>query len=96
MVDVAEGIPITQSSEHHEFQLAGGGAYIVNEGFTGETGQGAIDSGGADGVAFGRLFIASPDLPHRLLEGTPLNPPRPELFYTPGAEGYTDYPTIAG
>jgi len=77
-----------------EFQLAGGGAYIVNEGFTGETGRSAIDSAAADGVAFGRLFIANPDLPRRLREGALLNPPRPELFYTPGAEGYTDYPEM--
>jgi 2,4-dienoyl-CoA reductase-like NADH-dependent reductase (Old Yellow Enzyme family) len=78
----------------HEFRLAGGGAYIINEEFTRATAQAAIDSGAADGAAFGRLFIANPDLPHRLHQAAPLNDPRPESFYTPGPEGYTDYPAI--
>lgn len=80
----------------HEFRLAGGGAYIVNEEFTGESAQAAIDAGAADGAAFGRLFIANPDLPRRLRERAPLNDPRPDLFYTPGPDGYTDYPAMPG
>ncbi len=78
----------------HEFRLSGGGAYIINEGLTAETAQAAIDSGAADGAAFGRIFIANPDLPRRLREGAPLNDQRSELFYTPGPEGYTDYPAM--
>lgn len=74
------------------FKQAGGGGYIANEKFTGESAAAAIASGEADAVAFGKLFIANPDLPRRLREKCDLNVPRPELFYGPGAEGYTDYP----
>ena len=76
------------------FKQAGGGGYIANEKFTGESAAGAIASDEADAVAFGKLFIANPDLPRRLREKRELNVPRPELFYGPGAEGYTDYPAI--
>ncbi|MBD3945635.1 N-ethylmaleimide reductase [Nocardioides ganghwensis] len=51
-----------------------------------------LDAGWIDAAAFGRSFIANPDLPRRLAEGLPLNPPRPESFYGGDAEGYTDYP----
>ena len=51
-----------------------------------------FDAGLIDAAAFGRTFIANPDLPRRLAEGLPLNPPRPESFYGGDAEGYTDYP----
>lgn len=54
-----------------------------------------LASGLADLVAFGRPFIANPDLPARLAEGAPLAAPKPETFYTPGPEGYTDYPARA-
>jgi N-ethylmaleimide reductase len=43
-------------------------------------------------AVFGRPFIANPDLVQRLRNGTPLAEPRAELFYTPGPEGYSDYP----
>lgn len=48
-----------------------------------------------DGAAFGRTYIANPDLVERLQHNAPLNEQRPELFYGGGAEGYTDYPTLA-
>ena len=54
-----------------------------------------IENGEADAVGFGKLFIANPDLPRRLREGAPLNPPRVETFYTHEVEGYTDYPALA-
>jgi 2,4-dienoyl-CoA reductase-like NADH-dependent reductase (Old Yellow Enzyme family) len=53
-----------------------------------------IASGEADAVAFGKWFIANPDLPARLQADAPLNPARPETFYASGAEGYTDYPAL--
>ena len=70
------------------------GKYIANEGFTAETAQQVIDAGEADAVAFGKAFIANPDLPQRLESGARLNPPRPELFYASGPEGYVDYPAL--
>lgn len=65
---------------------------ILNADYQLEDGQAALDSGEADAITFGRAFLANPDLPRRLLENLPLNPPRPELFYTAGEEGYIDYP----
>ncbi len=69
-----------------------GGPYIANEGFTLESGNEVIRSGEADAVAFGKLFIANPDLPARFAHGSPLNTPIPETFYGSGPEGYIDYP----
>ena len=54
-----------------------------------------IADGGADLVAFGRGFIANPDLVRRLREGAPWNELRADKLYGGGAEGYTDYPTLA-
>lgn len=71
-----------------------GGPYVVNEAFSHETAQGALDAGEADAAAFGKLFLANPDLPHRFRTGAPLNQPRADLFYADGPEGYTDYPTL--
>jgi N-ethylmaleimide reductase len=45
-------------------------------------------------VSFGAPFLANPDLPRRLREGAPLNAPEVETFYTGGARGYVDYPTL--
>jgi 2,4-dienoyl-CoA reductase-like NADH-dependent reductase (Old Yellow Enzyme family) len=72
-----------------------GGIYIVNEGFTGESAEAALAAGEADAVAWGKAFIANPDLPARLARRAELNPPRPEHFYAPGAQGYIDYPTLS-
>ncbi len=78
-----------------KLKAAFGGVYIANEGFTGESAQAALDAGWADAVAFGKAFLANPDLPERLKAKAPLNPPRFETFYGPGAEGYVDYPVLA-
>ena len=52
----------------------------------------ALLEGGASAVAFGTAFLANPDLPARIKAGAQLNSPNPDTFYSPGAEGYTDYP----
>jgi len=78
-----------------KLKAAFGGTYIANEKFTGESAQAALDAGWADAVAFGVSFLANPDLPERLRTGASLNAPNPATFYLPGAEGYTDYPTLA-
>ncbi len=72
-----------------------GGAYIVNEGYDLDSAQAAIASGEADAVGFGKLFISNPDLVERLRTGAPLNAWNFETFYTPGPEGYVDYPALA-
>jgi 2,4-dienoyl-CoA reductase-like NADH-dependent reductase (Old Yellow Enzyme family) len=71
-----------------------GGAYIANEKFTRESAEEAIASGEVDAVAFGKAFIANPDLPRRFALGSPLNEQRSEFFYSGGAAGYTDYPSL--
>jgi 2,4-dienoyl-CoA reductase-like NADH-dependent reductase (Old Yellow Enzyme family) len=72
-----------------------GGVYIANERFTYESAQAALDAGTADAVAFGKAFIANPDLPFRLRTGAALNDLVPETIYSLGATGYTDYPSLA-
>ena len=54
-----------------------------------------LTTGEADGVAFGRPFIANSDLPRRFALGAPLNDPDPKTFYVAHPEvGYTHYPTL--
>ena len=71
-----------------------GGALVANEGLTAASAQGLIDSGAADAAAFGKTFIANPDLPRRLQLGAALNDQKPDLFYGSGPAGYTDYPAL--
>jgi 2,4-dienoyl-CoA reductase-like NADH-dependent reductase (Old Yellow Enzyme family) len=72
-----------------------GGVLIANEKFTRETAEAAINAGAADAIAFGKLFIANPDLPARFERDAPLNTPDPTTFYAQGPKGYTDYPALA-
>ena len=70
------------------------GVLIGNMGYTPDEADEAISSGKLDAVAFGTAFLANPDLPARIKAKAPLNTPNPATFYTPGPEGYTDYPTL--
>ncbi len=76
-----------------------GGVFIANQGFTAETAAQEIADGNADAVAWGKWFIANPDLPARLRQGTPLNVPDASTFYVaPGGDrtrGYTDYAALS-
>jgi 2,4-dienoyl-CoA reductase-like NADH-dependent reductase (Old Yellow Enzyme family) len=76
-------------------KAAFGGVYIANEGFDPASAQALLDAGGADAVAFGKLFISNPDLPERIRNGASLAPWTMEAFYSPGPAGYTDYPSLA-
>ena len=75
-----------------------GGVLIANEGFDAVAAQQELDSGGADAVAFGRLFISNPDLPRRLQSQAPLNTPEAQTAHGYGLPdkvvGYTDYPAL--
>jgi N-ethylmaleimide reductase len=75
--------------EAHSGPIVGAGNYDVDKA------NRLLEAGLIDAAAFGRAFIANPDLPRRLAEGLPLNPQRPESFYGGDAEGYTDYPAYA-
>ena len=68
---------------------------IGNMGYTPEEASEAVASGALDAVAFGVPFLANPDLPARIREHAPLNSADPSTFYSPGAQGYTDYPSMA-
>ncbi|WP_343344593.1 alkene reductase [Sphingomicrobium sp. XHP0239] len=59
-----------------------------------KSGQKLLDRGIADFIAFGRPFIANPDLVRRMREDAPMNDPDSATFYTRGAEGYVDYPEL--
>jgi 2,4-dienoyl-CoA reductase-like NADH-dependent reductase (Old Yellow Enzyme family) len=78
-----------------QLKAAFGGVYIANEGFTRETAEQVLAAGEADAVAFGKLFIANPDLPQRFALDAQLNAWKSETFYRGGAEGYVDYPKLA-
>lgn len=69
-----------------------GGVLISNEGFTKDTAERLINEGSADAIAFGKLYIANPDLVERFEGDLGLNDPDPDTFYSGGAKGYTDYP----
>jgi len=71
------------------------GALIAAGNLTADTAEEALQSGLIQLAVLGRPFIANPDLVERLMRGAPLAEPRPDLFYTPGPEGYSDYPSLA-
>jgi N-ethylmaleimide reductase len=68
---------------------------IAAGGHTARTGAARVERGDADLIAYGKLFISNPDLPARFASGAPLTEPDRATFYGGGAEGYTDYPTLA-
>ncbi|MGJ7493346.1 alkene reductase [Variovorax sp. ZT4R33] len=70
------------------------GVLVGNMGYTAEEAEEAISAGKLDAVAFGTAFLANPDLPARIQFKAPLNTPDQSTFYSPGAKGYTDYPTL--
>lgn len=70
------------------------GPYIINQGISQEDAENEINAGHADAVAWGKLFIANPDLPKRFALKSPLNIPNPDTFYGGSEAGYTDYPSL--
>jgi 2,4-dienoyl-CoA reductase-like NADH-dependent reductase (Old Yellow Enzyme family) len=69
-----------------------GGTLILNSDYVGATAQARLAAGAADAISFGRPFIGNPDLVERLRRGIALADYDPRTAYTPGAEGYSDYP----
>jgi N-ethylmaleimide reductase len=71
------------------------GPYVAAGGFDRASAEQVLTAGLADLVAFGRPFLANPDLVQRLRSNAALNAPDMATFYTPGEKGYTDYPTLS-
>ena len=71
------------------------GTLIIAGGFDHETAEAWLRQGKVDLIAFGRKFLANPDLPERFRSGASLNADDPTTYYGGGAKGYTDYPTLA-
>ncbi|MES2264984.1 MAG: alkene reductase [Pseudomonadota bacterium] len=72
-----------------------GGVVMANGGLTPRAAEALVAEGRADIVAFGRQYVANPDLARRIAEGGPYNEPDPFTFYGGAARGYTDYPSLA-
>jgi N-ethylmaleimide reductase len=70
------------------------GTLMVAGGFDHETAEAWLEQGKAELIAFGRKFLANPDLPERLRKNAPLNPDDPSTYYGGGTKGYTDYPSL--
>ena len=70
------------------------GRIVLNSEYDAQSAQAKLDEGVADAISFGRTFIANPDLVKRFRTGAPLNRWDSDTFYTPGPEGYVDYPTL--
>ncbi len=87
-------LPLVQELRHRF-----GGPLVGNDGFGSVTSRESaarlVEEDLVDVVAVGRLFLANPDLPERWRTGAPLNEPDSRTFYGGGAEGYTDYPSLA-
>ncbi len=77
-----------------QLKAAFGGVYIANERFTLDSAQAALAAGTADAVAWGKAFIANPDLPQRFARTAGLNAPDTTTFYSGAERGYIDYPAL--
>ncbi len=84
-----QGDVLTPARQHFK------GTLISNMGYTADEAEQAISEGKLDAVAFGTSFLANPDLPARIAAKAPLNAPNAARFYSPGPEGYTDYPAMS-
>jgi N-ethylmaleimide reductase len=91
-----EGAEAASGFDYARLRRAFDGTYIVNNGYDRITAEAALASGRADLVAFGRPFIANPDLIDRLALNAPLAAPDPATMYGGGTKGYIDYPSMSG
>ncbi|GJP42127.1 hypothetical protein CLOM_g1726 [Closterium sp. NIES-68] len=90
-----EGEAVTGRESLEPFRRVFSNTFIAAGGYTRESGNAAIASGAADLVAYGRRFLANPDLPRRFALDAPLNPYDRDTFYTfDQVKGYTDYPSL--
>ena len=94
---VDQASPVKHKSDfYRRLRSAWKGLYVANAGYDAGRGERAITNGSADAVAYGRLFLANPDLPSRLSRRGPLNVPDTASFYGGDERGYIDYPGWVG
>ncbi|MCK6459213.1 MAG: alkene reductase [Planctomycetes bacterium] len=92
----AMGAPKPEESTVTKMRTAFKGTIVLSGGYDKERAERDLAAGRGHLVAFGRPFIANPDLPERLRTGAKLAAPDMNTFYTPGEKGYTDYPALNG
>ena len=90
----AQGAPKPDQATVEGIRSAFSGAMILSGGYDAARAEKDLVEKRADLIAFGRPFLANPDLVKRLQTGAALNEPDPSTFYTPGAKGYTDYSSL--
>ena len=90
----AMGAPPVPASIKTMFRNTFKGTLILSGGYDDARAETDLTSCKGELIAFGRPFLANPDLVQRLKKGAALNAPDFSTFYTPGAKGYTDYPTL--
>ena len=89
--------PVVSDEFRHDLRKNFDGAIIVAGNYTAESGAAIIESGLVDFVAYGRKFLANPDLPYRFMHDTLLNEINdPNTLFGGDEKGYTDYPAIGG
>jgi N-ethylmaleimide reductase len=91
-------VPIEEDTTEFDFAALRqhfNGPYIANGGYDAESSRNSIARNLCDTVAFGKLYIANPDLTERFRLNAPLNTPDPDTFYGGDGKGYTDYPALA-
>jgi N-ethylmaleimide reductase len=91
----AMGAPAVPAALKVALKAAWPRTFILAGGFDRAGAEAAVKEGRADLVAFGRPFLANPDLVTRLEKALPLNAVDFSTLYTPGPKGYTDYPSAA-
>jgi len=91
----AMGAPPVPTELKHGLRAAFQGLFILAGGFDRASAEAALRAGQADLIAFARPFLANPDLVQRMRVDAPLNTADMATFYTPGPQGYTDYPALA-
>jgi len=91
----AMGAPPVPADFKLALRAAFNGLFILSGGFNHGSAEQALSEKRGDLVAFGRPFLANPDLVARMRQDAPFNTPDMATFYVPGAKGYTDYPALA-
>ena len=86
----SEKVPVDFRAMRRAFN----GLWMTGGGYDRARADAAIAAGDADLIAFGKAFLANPDLPRRFEFGAPLNPFDVPTFYSPGPRGYIDYPAL--